>query len=105
MTSNATERRLYGLVVTRNEAGRYLNACLEHMIPFFDAVFVFDDRSIDATVRIAESLGCEVAVRSEVQQSFLEHEGRFRQSAWLTMMNRLRPNIGDWVFSFDADEF
>lgn len=98
-------RKIYGVLVAKNEANRYLEACLAHMMPIFDQVFVFDDLSIDGTPDIARSMGCEVAVRSELQPSFVDHEGRFRQSAWVTMYGRLKPKIGDWAFAFDADEF
>lgn len=97
--------RIYGLIVAKNEASRYLSDCLAHMVPLFDAVHLFDDQSDDGTPDIARSLGCTVQIRADGQPSFLEHEGQFRSAAWESMQTFLKPRTGEWVFSFDADEF
>lgn len=95
--------RIIGSLVVRDEADRYLERCLRHNMQFCDLTVVFDDRSTDDSVEIAYGLGCEVGVRDEDTPSFLEHEGRFRQAAWDFLSEHAKD--GDWVFSFDADEF
>jgi hypothetical protein len=95
--------RIIGSLVMRNEADRYLEQCLTHNMQFCDLTVVLDDRSSDDSVEIAYGLGCEVTVRDEIVPSFIEHEGRFRQAAWDALSVKARD--GDWVFSFDADEF
>ncbi len=95
--------RTIGSLVMRNEGDRYLTQCLMHNMAFCDLTVVFDDRSTDDSVEIAYGLGCEVSVRDEITPSFLEHEGRFRQAAWERLS--MHAQDGDWIFSFDADEF
>lgn len=91
-------------MVTKNEAGRYLNLALSAARPAVDELFVFDDGSTDTTVAICERHGCVVASRHPSGPSFLEHEGRFRQQSWDVFENALEPEVGDWVLAVDADE-
>jgi len=97
--------RLIGSLVMKDEADRYLRPVLEHMYRFFDDLFVWDDRSSDDSVRIARDYTDYVIVRPGDMPGFLEHEGQFRYSAWRTMEHLVAPVEGDWVLSFDADEF
>ena len=97
--------RIIGSLVVRNEEDRYLGRCLSHAFSFLDEVFVFDDRSDDDSAAVAESAGAVVALRDSVTPSFMEHEGRFREAAWRALESLLEPSGGDWVLSFDADEF
>lgn len=92
-----------GLMVMKNEADRYLEDCLNHQKTFCDRIVVFDDRSTDQSVDIAKNAGCDVFVREEACPTFMDHEGQFRQAAWNCLAGIVNP--GDWVFSFDADEF
>lgn len=97
---------VYGIIVGKDEAHRYLEASLSWNVPLFDGVFYYDDCSGDESVEIAEAAGCMTAVRSPHAPSFMEHEGRFRQTAY-NLFNILFTPVPklDWVFSFDADEF
>lgn len=95
--------RIIGSLVMRNEGDRYLTNCLAHNMPFCDLTVVFDDRSTDDSVEIAYGMGCEIAIRGKDTPSFVEHEGQFRQAAWDYLSEFAED--GDWVFSFDADEF
>lgn len=97
--------RLLAHMVTRNEAGRYLNDCLSWLQPITDAVAVFDDRSDDSTVELAEMHGARVGVRGEAVPAFRTHEGEFREAGWRFMERALKPEPGDWILCLDADEF
>lgn len=96
--------RIFGLMVTKNEADRYLDLALSAARPVVDDLFVFDDGSTDTTVAVAEGHGCLVTSRHPSGPSFLEHEGRFRQQAWDVFENAVEPEVGDWVLALDADE-
>jgi hypothetical protein len=96
--------KLFGLMVTRNEAGRYLDASLRALRAAVDEVFVFDDASTDDTPNIIRRRGCVFYDRREETPSFLEHEGKFRQEAWNAFWRTMEPTIGDWILSVDADE-
>lgn len=95
--------RIFALMVTRNEADRYLEVVLDALTPAVDELFVYDDQSWDTTPAIASRYGTCV-VRPDSRPSFLEHEGRFRQAAWDTFVETIVPSEGDWVLSVDADE-
>lgn len=96
---------IFGSLVVKNEADRYLYDCVSWNSQFLDGLFVFDDQSTDDTVAICESLGAKVAVREDTVSSFLEHESNFRFAAWGEMEEAVNPGEGDWILSFDADEF
>jgi hypothetical protein len=82
-----------------------LRACLENNAHLFDELFVYDDRSDDDSVSVASDFTDNVFVRPSSIPSFLEHEGKFRFSSWNEFEYQMDPKIGDWIFSFDADEF
>lgn len=97
------EPQLHAVLVARNEADRYLDAVLSSLPT--TSIHLFDDRSTDDTVALAESHGVEVTVRPKGMCSFTEHEGWFRQAAWAAFESRLKPELGDWVLAVDCDEF
>jgi len=96
--------KLYGILVIKNEADRYLKSCLEWMSPLFSDLFIYDDISDDNSVEIAKEYGT-VVVRNKSISSFIDNESEFRFSAWKSFEETLSPSEGDWVLSFDADEF
>lgn len=97
--------RVIGSIVVRNEKSRYLEKCLEHAKGFLDEIFVFDDLSTDGSAQLAADMGCVTVQRGESIPPFIEHEGNFRFGAWQAFEAVMSPSRGDWVFSFDADEF
>lgn len=97
--------RIFGHVCVKNEAGRYLAESLAWHAEFCDEIHVYDDRSTDDTVEIAEDAGAIVTVRPERMPSFLTHEGNFRQAAWKDFQSKVDATYDDWVLAFDADEF
>jgi glycosyltransferase involved in cell wall biosynthesis len=97
-------RRLIAHMVTRNEAGRYLDCVLAALQPHVDDIHVYDDLSTDDTPLLAASHGAWVTRRPPIVPSFLVHEGAFRQAAWQAMEHAVLPCPGDWVLCIDADE-
>jgi hypothetical protein len=97
--------RLFALIVTKDEANRYLDAVVRWTHGFVDTVAVFDDRSWDDTREIANKAGALVGMREEGQISFAENESAFRQAAWEFLGNHCQPAQDDWVVCIDADEF
>lgn len=95
---------IVALMVTKNEADRYLEPALDWLDQQVDEIFVYDDDSTDATRDIAKNYGC-VARRSQGHSSFLEHEGRFRTDALRSLESVMQPHADDWIFVADADEF
>lgn len=96
---------IYGLICVKNEADRYLDACLEWHKQFLDALFVYDDQSDDDTVKVAQSHGAHVVIRPDDVPAFMEHEGKFRQASLDALEQRFPLKVGDWVLVVDADEF
>lgn len=88
----------------KNEADRWLEACLQWASTFADELHVYDDRSDDDTASVASSYA-NVTVRGPAGPSFLEHEGQFRENAWHAFEVMAHPEPGDWVLALDADEF
>lgn len=95
----------YAIMVVKNEAGRYLAQSVAWLRQAVDELVVFDDGSIDATVRVARETGALVGVRDFGAPAFLENESKFRQSAWWFLEATLQPTGNDFVVSVDADEF
>lgn len=97
--------RLFGLMVTKNESHRYLEAATQSALSYLDGLLVFDDNSIDQTCEIANKNGATVIVKPEKTPDFLEHEGAFRQASLDALQNSFGLQKGDWIFVIDADEF
>jgi glycosyltransferase involved in cell wall biosynthesis len=95
---------IIALMVTKNEADRYLEPALDWLSQQVDQIFVYDDDSTDTTRDIAKNYGC-VTRRGRGNPSFLEHEGRFRTNALRSLESVMHPHDGDWIFIADADEF
>lgn len=89
-------------LVARNEGARYLDAVLSALpTPY---AHLYDDRSTDDTVGIAQRYGVVVGSREAGEPTFLEDEGAFRQAAWDSFESWLMPQAGDWVLAIDCDE-
>lgn len=89
--------------VVRNEAHRYFEESLGSIDLMVDGIFVFDDQSDDDTVEVAEGWDAKVVIRED-GSSFLENEGQFRSMAFEAFVRTMRPEVGDWVITLDADE-
>lgn len=94
---------LVASLVVRNELGRYLAPCIDHLIGFCDHVCVLDDASDDGTyewLRDDRDVRLATAARHD-RPRFYEHEGRTRQRL-LDYTLDLKPTH---VVNLDADEF
>lgn len=89
----------------KNERWRYLADCLMWHLDFLDGIFIYDDQSTDGGDELARQLGAVVETRPPDAPSFLQHEGDFRQAGYEAFELALQPLPGDWVLSFDFDEF
>jgi glycosyltransferase involved in cell wall biosynthesis len=94
-------------VIVRNEVDRYLKPCIEHLLAFSDAVYVFDDASTDGT---SEWLATHPDERLKV----LRNDGAERDTGsdfhrHAENRNRLLQFTLDgnptYILAIDADEF
>jgi Glycosyl transferase family 2 len=99
------DMRIFGHMVTRNEADRYLTPAVRWLQSLTDGQFIYDDRSTDTTTEVLDHLGVAYAVRPEDVLSFAEDESALRAEAWRAMEARCGPEPGDWILCVDADEF
>jgi Glycosyl transferase family 2 len=96
--------KLAASLIVRNELGRYLEPCIDHLLEFCDLVVVLDDRSTDGTkewllARIAGGVQ-NLVMHSEPEVAFFSHEGQARQ--WLLECTlSWEPTH---VLALDADE-
>jgi glycosyltransferase involved in cell wall biosynthesis len=106
MGSPVSEPRLLAIMPVYNEEHRYLKPVLEHLINIVGRknVFIYDDRSTDATFQIVSDMGLMGVQRGPETPSFTQHEGGFRQWGWNMFESLMHPEKGDWVLAIDADE-
>lgn len=98
--------RIHCIMCVKNEKERYLHASLEWHRGQFDSYFIYDDQSDDGTLEFLQNYGdISVETRPDSVPSFMEHEGKFRQAAFNSFVDRIEPDEGDWILSLDADEF
>lgn len=91
--------KLVASAVVRDEADRYLDLWLRHLLEFVDEVRLLDDGSTDGTVEIATREG--VRIKSNPGPTFLEMESDARNEL-LRYTMEAEP---EYVISIDADEF
>jgi hypothetical protein len=105
MGSRATDMRVIGHVVTRNEMDRWLKSALPWLFEICDGnVAVYDDQSDDDIETYAGQLGVSFLRRPDGMPSFSDNEGHFRWAGWQAMERAFRPRRGDWILAVDADE-
>jgi len=92
---------IYGMMIVRNEAERYLDKVLQQMVQICDKVIILDDNSNDNTVEVCESYGCEVYQTDK--RIWDKNESILRQQLWDLVTNQAEE--GDWILCLDADEY
>lgn len=95
--------RLIASLVVRNEIGRYLEPCIDHLRRFCDLIVVLDDASDDGTGEWLDERADEQLVvrRQSPPSSFYRHEGRTRA----LLLERTLEQQPTHVLPLDADEF
>lgn len=93
--------RLVAGLIVRNEAHRYLRACLDSLLGFCDEIRVLDDGSTDEFREIGWYDDDRVQIMRNSEPVFFEHEGRARNQL-LRWTLEARPTH---VLAIDADEF
>lgn len=94
--------KLAASLIVRNELGRYLEPCVDHLLEFCDEVVLLDDHSDDGTFRWLLSQGERVQpLRHNSEPEFFKHEGRARQALLEWTLSREPTH----VLAIDADEF
>lgn len=94
--------KLAASLVVRNELGRYLEPCIEHLLEFCDIVVVQDDGSDDGTRRWLQDHDDErIALYANSTSTFFVHEGQTRQR----LLVKTLAHEPTHVLNIDADEF
>jgi glycosyltransferase involved in cell wall biosynthesis len=96
--------KLVASMIVRNELGRYLELCIEHLLTYCEEIRILDDGSDDGSdeyFALQVAMGRPVWVKQNPGPSFYEYESKARNEllAW-TM-----EGVPDYVLSIDADEF
>lgn len=95
---------LVASLIVRNEIGRWLMPCIDHLLDFCDEIRVLDDGSTDGTglwlLTGHPESGRRVKTKVSPEPSFYAHEGRARQ-ALLDWTMEAEPTH---VLALDADE-
>lgn len=97
--------QIVGLFVVRNEADRYLDACLDWHAGLFDDLLVYDDWSDDDSDLVVQRHPVGWTRRPDNVPAWIEHEGKFRQDSLIALEAYAGLREGDWIMGVDADEF
>lgn len=92
--------KLVASAIVRNEADRYLDIWLRHLLTFCDEVRLLDDGSTDATWDVCSEFA-EVHIETNYGPSFLENESAARN----TLLRWTMQAQAEYVLGIDADEF
>lgn len=97
---------LYGIMLVRNESGRYLEKVLEQMRTVCDKIIVLDDASTDDTVEICLRYisECREGFKIHISEQSLWETDELRQRKLLWDMACDCAKQGDWILCLDADE-
>lgn len=94
--------QLTASLIVRNELGRYLIPCVEHLRTFCDRIVIVDDASDDGTSEwLEEHEDDQLAVIVQPASRFYQHEGQARQR----LLDYTLDTHPTHVLNLDADEF
>lgn len=95
--------RFHALLPIRDEAD-IVGQCLEHMLGWADAIYVFDTGSVDDTWEIIQEFASkEPRIKPLRKDAVFFSETRLR--GWMFNQARQQMADGDWFVRVDADEF
>ena len=95
--------RFHCLLPVRDEAD-IIGQCLQQLLTWADAVYVFDTGSVDATWEIVQDFAARDARVIPLKQApVFFSETRLR--GWMFHQAREKMRTGDWFLRVDADEF
>jgi glycosyltransferase involved in cell wall biosynthesis len=93
----------HALLPVRDE-GDIIAQCLDHMLQWVDAVYVFDTGSVDNTWEIINEMALKnLRIKPLRQDAVYYSENLLR--GWLFHQARQKMRDGDWFLRVDADEF
>lgn len=92
--------KLVASMIVRNEADRYLDLALTHLLTFCDEVRVIDDGSDDGTPELLDDVE-GVVWKPNTASAWRSNEGLARQG----LLEFTMEGEPDWVLAIDADEF
>jgi glycosyltransferase involved in cell wall biosynthesis len=87
----------HGMMRVRNES-RWIGDVVRALQQCCDRVFIFDDRSTDATPAICEALGCKVIRKTTGEVDETDDKNKLLRAVWSTAA------VGDWCVHIDGDE-
>lgn len=90
--------KLVAMMITRNEADRFLRWTIPSLLTYVDEIRVIDDDSKDGTHTILQQYGC--VVKRNDRPLFYEHEGRARNA----LLDWTLEGNPTHVIAIDADE-
>lgn len=91
--------KLVASMIVRNEKHRYLEACLDHLATYVDAIAILDDGSTDHGLE--HDPGVPVNVLGFFGQTFFAHEGQARNM----LLEWTLEHEPTHILAIDADEF
>lgn len=97
---------LIGVMLVKNEEGRYLERVLEQLQSVCDKIIVLDDCSTDNTREICFEIGikCPQGVRVIRSRESLWGKNELEQRQRLWDAATAEAEDGDWILCLDADE-
>ena len=95
--------RFHALLPVRDEAD-VLGECLEHLLRWADAVYVFDTGSVDESWEIVQQFAAIDRRVIPLKKDFVFFSEK-RLRGWMFHQARLKMREGDWFLRVDADEF
>jgi len=93
----------HALLPVRDE-GDIIVQCLDHMLQWVDAVYVFDTGSIDQTWEIVNEMALKDSRIKPLRQDAVYYSENLLRG-WLFHQARQKMRDGDWFLRVDADEF
>jgi glycosyltransferase involved in cell wall biosynthesis len=95
--------RFHALLPVRDEAD-IIEQCLQHVLAWADAIYVFDTGSVDDTWEIVnDAAGSDGRIKPLKKDPVFFSETRLR--GWMFHQARQHMREGDWFLRVDADEF